>query len=171
MTDYLWAVFCLLTHHHIATPCLFLYLPPPASLVPFLHHSQALSPQTWNTILALINYNGKWYNTITSICTCSLRHWYIYCLMQLRNIKMRGKTSTINYKHVICFRGERKGNIYISCACANACLPLFTEESRGCGVLEMQTARKVCRATSPTDKDNHFAISEVNSSLHEFASL
>ena len=62
---------------------------------------------------------------------------------------------------------NKKGNMYISRACANAFLSQFAEESRDCNVLEIKTARKVCRARGPTDK----AISEVNSSLHEFASL
>ena len=48
---------------------------------------------------------------------------------------------------------------------------MFAEESRGCNVLEMQTAQNVCRARGPTDKNNHFAISKVNSLLHEFALL
>ena len=63
------------------------------------------------------------------------------------------------------FPSQTKGNISISCACANACLSLFAEESRGCGVLEMQIAQKVCRARGPRDKNDHFALSEVNSCL------
>ena len=47
ITDFYWAVFCLLTpqtpHHH---PCHCHYLPLPTSFAPFLRQSQALSSQT-----------------------------------------------------------------------------------------------------------------------------
>ena len=38
-------------------------------------------------------------------------------------------------------------------------------------MLEMQTAHKVCHVRGPTAKNNHLAMSEVNSWLHEFALL
>ena len=38
-------------------------------------------------------------------------------------------------------------------------------------VLEKQTAQKVGPARGPTDNNNRFTISAVNSSLHQFASL
>ena len=71
-----------------------------------------------------------------------------------------GGTLTKCYKHEIYFSRKRKGNIYISCACANACLSLFAEESRGCDVLEKQTEQNICRARGPTDKNNYIAITK-----------
>ena len=65
--------------------------------------------------------------------------------MHISSIKTRRKALTKLYNHEICFCHKLKGNIVISCACANACSPLFTEETRGCNVLEMHTVHKVCR--------------------------
>ena len=62
------------------------------------------------------------------------------------NYKNEMETLTKNYKHKICFRQKRKGNIYISCACTNARLPSLAEECRGWSLLEIQTAREVCDA-------------------------
>ena len=76
----------------------------------------------------------------------------------LFDANMQYETLTQKYKHDICFHHKRKGTMYISLACANACLPLFAEESRGCNVLEMQTAQHVFRATGPADKNNHLAV-------------
>ena len=56
--DSKWAVFCFLTPNcPITTPCHFHYLPPLASPTSPLNQSQALSSQTWNTFILLINYN------------------------------------------------------------------------------------------------------------------
>ena len=53
-------------------------------------------------------------------------------LMQIYGqYKNEGETLTKNYKHKICFRQKRKGNIYISCACTNARLPSLAVECRG----------------------------------------
>ena len=49
--------------------------------------------------------------------------------------------------------------------------PAFPRLQRSQEDVEMQTAQKACRAGGPTDKNNYFTISEVNSSLQEFASL
>ena len=45
-----------------------------------------------------------------------------------------------------------------------------SQKSQGAVVLEMQITQKACRARGLTDKINHFAISEANSSPQEFAS-
>ena len=63
-----------------------------------------------------------------------------------------GVTLSNNYKHEICFRHKQKGNIYIPCASANACLPLFAEESRGCNVLDNADSTKRSAAQDVTDK-------------------
>ena len=58
-------------------------------------------------------------------------------------------------------------HLNIMCLCKRLPSPV----RRGVKGLEMQTAQTVCRERCPTVKNIHFAISEVNPLLYEFASL
>ena len=136
--------------------------PPPAVVITFLprpltHHfsinHRHLVHRHWNAILLLI-LKKRSYHTIRRTCTVT------YAMTHICNVKMRRKTFTKNYKHEIWFRHKRVGSIYISCACANACLPLFAEKSRRCNMLEIRQHQKVCRARGSADKNNHFTISK-----------
>ena len=60
--------------------------------------------------------------------------------MQYKN---EGENLTQNHKHEICFRLKQKGNTYISCACAHACLSLLEGQSRGRNVQEMSAVQQV----------------------------
>ena len=174
MRDYQWAVFCLLTpqapHHN---PLHFNYLSLLASFTPLISPSIIGSQFTdvgtpfvidkLQTVISAIIQSQ-----VQEHAACAVIHAPFGAHMQYKN---EGKTFTQNYKHEICFRHKRKDNICISCACANACLPLLADESRGYDVLALQTAQRICHARGPADKNNHLDIFEVKSSLHELASL
>ena len=157
-------LFCLLIpqRHHCH------YLPLPASPALFLHQSQALVSQTlghnfindklqWQLVLY---YNHRCMYVTHAIDTCSMRICYI---------TKNGTLLTRNCNRENFFPSlMKRQHLHFLCLCK--CLhPLFVEESRGCNVWELQTARKVCHTWGPTDKNNHFATSTVSSSLHEFA--
>ena len=91
LTDYQWAICCLLTPPRPNRHPMPFSLPPASGLSrTFLYQSQAFGSQTWTTIILLINENGDCYNTMTSTCICNWRNWCIKCLMHICNIKVRG---------------------------------------------------------------------------------
>ena len=141
-------------------------------------HPLSVPQLTLNMILLLIKHNGKRYHesqvhvhVTYAIDTVLVKMSPLIFILHNVHVAALSLILTKTYEHKMCFRHNQKGNIKITCACANICLHLFGEESRGCSVLEMQTAQKDYKARGPTDKNNHIAISKVNSSLHKFASL
>ena len=126
MTDYQWTVFCLLKPKTPHCHPLLLSLPPSSCLSCTISLSitgtQFTDTGTW------FYYSYLWYLVL------SYNHIYIrpmqliHVLFDAHNMQFKNEKehfNQINYEHEICYHHKWKGNVYISCACANACLPLF----------------------------------------------
>ena len=116
----------------------------------------------WNTILLLINDNGKCYHTITNLCTYNLCSWYMYCLLHIQyknereNIKQKLQTWNL-----FPLRTKRQ---HLNFMCLCKCLPSPVHRGvKGLRCVWNKDSTKSC-ARGSTYKNNHFAISSVNSS-------